>query len=425
MIAKVLIRITVLITIFTINMCGAYQYDYEPELINSDFRLAAMGNLDLVIIHWDNEINAYDFGESPAGVIEDNSGKSMVYVPCAYGFTQFDSFPHHEWSGYALTALSIVKIRSKFATGFTYSKKRTDNIYEYGLDYREGTIYDSHIGSFMTAYKVLSSFVLGFSGSYSKRTKQYQYIDEYYHDIYSYEPSVLIQPAQLHWQFGLNYKLRKPTLDPAIHDFTLPIIYSSTQLRIGIKGGLGTIPYDGPARKSLKLRSIYRILSNNHSVNIGAYFGYTNPLFWEEFLFSWWNGWETNFGIGIAYQHENFGLIGLQYNRNIRKTKTSWEWEEYSYTIHEHYINFGAEILFFRSIPLRIGYVNMSYDYPYDYYNDPAYDIITAGFGVRIPKAKLEIDFAYNVKFIDRGGEYWEGFIDKDHIFGFSGRFIF
>ncbi len=428
MITKVLIRITVVIFIFTINICSAYRHDEVPELLNTDLRLAATGNLDIVVVGWDNEINAYDFGESPAGVIEDNNGKSTVYAPGIYGFTQFDSLPNHEWSGYALSALGIVKIKSQFATGFTYSRNGADYTHKYGVDLQDSENYDSHLASLITAYRILSGFTLGFSGSYSKKTTKWQYytyIEEDYHDIYSYKPAILIQPAKLHWQFGFNYKLSKHKTDPSIHDFTIPIIFSSPQLRLGIKGGLGTTPYDGPARKSLKLRSIYRILAGFNAVNLGVLFAYANPLMYEDFSFFWVDGWETDYGIGIAYEHEIFGMIGLQYKRNIKKEYWDWEGYEYSTTIHKHYISCGAEILLLSNIPVRIGYVDEIYDHQYSYYNNPAYDLITAGFGIRIPKAKLEIDFAYNVKFIDRAGGYWHDYVDKDHIFGLSGRFIF
>ncbi len=431
---RVLIKLIVVIFIFAVNICAAYLYDREPELLSSDLRLAAMGNLDLAVIGWDNEVSAYDFGESPAGVIEDNSGKSMVYVPGVYGCTRFDSLPGSEWNGYALSALGIVKIKSRFATGFTYSRRGADHIYEYVYgpytEYQDHRDYDSHFGSLITAYRISSCFTLGFRGSYSKSATQWQYdpyTDEDYDDIYTYEPSVLIQPVNLHWHFAFKYELNKHRWEPTIHDFTLPIIYSSPQLRLGIKGGLGTTPYDGPLRKSLKLRSIYQISAGRGAVNLGLLFAYASPPFVEDLTYLWWSeGWETDYGIGIAYQHETLWQIGLQYKRKIHKTKTYWEWEEYSYAMHQQSIHCGAEISLLKNIPIRLGYVNVSYDYPYAFYNDPAYDIITTGFGVRIPRAKIEIDFAYNIEFIDRSGYYiYETFLDKDHTLGLSGRLIF
>ncbi len=431
MISEVSIKITVITIIFLVNICAAYLYEHEPELLSSDLRLAAMGNLDLVVIGWDNEINAYDFGESPAGVIEDNKGKSTVYVPGIYGCTQFDSLPGSEWNGCGYSAEGIVKSKSKFAVGNSFSRTYADN-----LPYSEEipphisvpVNYDNLYEMLIAAYRGLRWLTMGLRFSYKKETIHYaEHRDEDYDDIYTYEPSVLIQPANLHWHFGFKYELNEHRWEPTIHDFTLPIIYSSPQLRLGIKGGLGTTPYDGPARKSLKLRSIYQISAGKGAVSLGMLFAYANPPFVGDLTYLWWSdGWQTDYGLGIAYHHERLWQIGLQYKRKIHKTKTFWEWEEYSYAMHQQSIHCGAEISILRNIPIRLGYVNVSYDYPYAFYNDPAYDIITTGFGVRIPRAKLEIDFAYNIEFIDRSGYYvYETFLDKDHTLGLSGRLIF
>lgn len=427
MINKVLIRITLIATIFTINICSAYLYDYEPALVNSDLRLAAIGNLDLVAIGWDNEINAYDFGESPAGIIGDNNGKSTIYMPEAYGFTAFDEWPYeYEWDSYGLRVLGIAKFKSRFAIGGSFLKARADRTYSTPYDVLPySNYYDNYNVKLLSAYQATPWLNVGFRGSYKKRRSSFESSHDwgyYESDKYIHEPAVLFNLSEQHWQIGLNYRLSKAGKTTTIHHFTLPVIYSIPKIALALKSAFGPVPHSDDFKKSFEGRSIYRLLLSDGSINFGVLFAYSNPLIEEDF--SIWSspGWQMNLGIGIAYKKEKFGLIGMQYKKFLLDERYYWGG---SYTSHENCMSLGSEILLHRNISLRLGYVNVNIVHYSDY---PTYDIITSGFGIKIPKAKLEIDFAYNSKLI-RYDYHYEfesaSYLDVDHLFGLSGRFIF
>ncbi len=428
MINKVLIRIAVIATAFTINICSAYLYDYEPVLVNSDFRLAAIGNLDLVVIGWDNEINAYDFGESPAGIIGDNNGKSTIYMPEAYGFTAFDEWPYeYEWDSYGLRVLGIAKFKSRFAIGGSFLKARADRTYSTLYDtLPHFYYYDTYNGKAVSAYQATPWFSIGFQGSYKKRGETYDhpyYHYEDYHEIdeYVYKPAFLITLPHQHWQCGFNYLHKKVKTSPTIHHFTLPFIFSSRQLEFGLKTSFGHVPIDDDWKKSIEFKSLYKIPMKMSSVNVGLLFAYTTPQIWEDFTIWSSRGWQRKMGIGIAYNNKKIGVIGMQYSKYSVKNDVF----DYSFTNHENNMHLGIELLVLRNLPIRFGYIYTGLEGPY--FPGISYDIITAGFGIKVPIMNLEIDFAYNSQLRKSEFYYYEyhPYIDTDHIFGLSGRFIF
>jgi|GEM_PF-1526995 len=434
MINKVLMRITVVTIIFAIKICSAYLHDYEPTLVNSDLRLAAIGNLDLIVMGWDNEINAYDFGESPAGIIEDNHGKSMVYLPGAYNVTDLDERPFYEywpyddeWDSYGLRVLGIAKIKSRLAIGGSFLKARANRSYYYmyyALPYFEH--YDTYSGRVVSAYKALPWFTIGCQGSYRKRRETYEHpvYEEVYYEIDEYvlEPAVLIVLPHQHWQCGLNYLHKKVKTYPTVHHFTVPFVYSYKQLQFGLKTSFGHVPISDDWKKAIEFRSLYKIPMEVGSVNVGLLFSYATPQMWEDFTIWSSEGWQRKMGIGIAYNNIKLGMIGMQYTKYSIKSDVF----DYSYTTHENNMHFGIELLLLRNLPVRLGYIYTGLDYPY--YSEPSYDMITTGFGIKIPSINLEIDFAYNSQFIRVNYyEFFEYFsyMDVDHLFGLSGRFIF
>lgn len=424
-------HISVLCTMFVLtNTCLGYVYDTEPQLVSSDYRLAAMGNLDLVVEHWDNEINAYDFGKSPAGILEDDSGKSTVYVPVTYGFTNFDDSVYSEiyaWDGYKLSGSSVVRIQQRFAIGGFASKKRTESVDNYTPYWRRTKFYDTYDGKIIAAYSLSSWPTLGFGFNYTKR----QEIDEYEEgesydslesDRYEYEPSLLLQPPKLPLWFALTYRLSKTRDTPAVHDVIFPVIFSSGQYTVGLRAELGTIPNDGPTRQSLAMRSLFRFSVGDRYVYAGSMLEINSPLImsFDDYSSLHFDGRQMDLGIGLAYGQNGVGLIGIEYERNIRKLEFV---DGDFFTVHTHNVNLGVEINVIRILPLRFGYVNSTLDYPGYYYSNPTEDVVTAGCGLYLSAARLWLDFAYNVKILDTPFHY-EREKDKDHLFGLSGRFF-
>ena len=386
------------------------------HLINDDFRLAAVGNLELIIEASNNEINGYDFGESPAGIIDDDNGNSQVYIPGMYGFTKFaDNLIYSRRHGTGFSLKTIFKKPSKFAIGNSFS--HSNAVVEYDLSYRT---FNNYYDTIFVAYKINSSISIGFRGSYYKATTKAEngYVVNDETDAYSYEPSFFVNPIGEHWQLGLNYRLRKYAPNYTTHKFLIPVIYSSINLKCGLKVHLTTIPHDSP-EMAFEIRSTYLIPIGQRHLKFGLLLKGIKPYHSEEYYYTMTSGFGLNIGSGIAYLDENIGLIGVQYNIVLYKTNPSFWIDENSQAVYEHYLNLGAEFYLIKHIPLRLGYVIISTNNVYD---NPTYNFITSGFGFKILNSKLRIDFVYNFKVMEYSAfEYSE----KNHIVGLSSRFIF
>lgn len=419
------IHIAIISTVFVlINTCFGYLYDNKPELISPDYRLAAMGGLDLAFRNWDNELNMHDFGESPAGLIEDNEGYATFYLPGAYGFTSFDEdYGESSWDGYTLSILGIVKNSSSFAGAVSFDKSGSDVVYDYTSDasthwYR----YDNYRGMIGAALQVSSQVTLGFQGQRDKRKTEdssgfdYGYYEQ---DRYIYKPSVLVMFPRLSWHMGINYSLTKIGTYTTAHHVAIPFICRSSRSVLGAKIAFGPIPHDDTWRRSIEVQSDYHIMTTHGSVDLGFLAMYGSPRMYEDYIITSARGWDAELGAGAAYHHKKSGTIGLQYELGIERYDVFEP-----FTRYQNRISLGAELLFFEYFPVRVGYVKIISDDPH--YSYPSQDIITAGFGVRIPGTLLEIDFAYNSEII--GDSYytiWDDYIDYtniDHLFGLSGR---
>ncbi|MBA7528422.1 hypothetical protein ES705_20605 [subsurface metagenome] len=418
---KILSRFLIVSFAILINFCSAYYQEYEPQLINSNLRLAALGNLDLVVEELANEINAYDFGASPAGLIVDDNGKSMIYIPGIYGVTASRVTPSYiAWHGSGVSLMGVFKFRKKFAIGGSFTK--TGSVEKHHDFYEPSEFLRDNIrDTLVSCWSVLPRLSIGFRGVYNKITDEYNNSwGSYFNktEIYSYEPSLLLCSASRNWQFGLNYRFKKYDYengDTVTHDFTVPVLYSSSNLQFGLKGKLGIIP-DDDFKKILEIRSIYRISFKDRYVNLGLLLKYISPNIVEQYSYSYIPGRQIDMGFGIACVDENIGLLGIQYKKNIM---TITELSN-SYSRHNNYLSIGAEFYLAGKLPLRLGYTNVSSDYVYGFVS--YYDVITSGFGINFPEVNIAIDFAYNLK-IFKWGYYVE--TECDHIFGLSGRFVF
>jgi hypothetical protein len=410
------IRYYPVIIFIAIQICFAPLFAYEMRLINGDYRLAAVGNLDLIIEASNNEINGYDFGESPAGIIDDDNGNSQVYIPGMYSFTKFaddlDSWKRH---GTGFSLKTIFKKPSQFALGNSFS--HSNAVVEYDISCNT---YNNYYDTIFVGYKINSNINIGFRGSYYKATTKQEngYVTNDETDAYSYEPSFFINPIGEQWQLGVNYRLRKYSFNQTSHKFLIPIIYSSINVQCGLKVHLETMPHDSP-EMAFEFRSTYLIPFGQKQLKFALLCKGIKPYHSEEYYYTMIRGFGLNIGSGIACLDENIGLIGIQYNIVLYKTDPSFWNDENSQAVYEHYLNLGAEFYLIKHIPLRLGYVIITTNN--DYYN-PTYSIITSGFGLKILNSKLAIDFVYNFKVMEYSGfEYSE----KNHIFGLSSRFIF
>jgi len=419
MIYKILSRLLITILFLLINFCSAYFYDYEPNILSKNLRLAAIGNLDLVVIERVNEINAYDFGKSPAGAISDNNGQSEICIPFLYGFTIFsDTLYDNKWHAFAGSISSVFKLGKKIALGGSFSKTNANEEMEYWMvpvyEYERDVVRYSLIAN----WKAISRVSIGFRGAYNKLTEEYigTYIDEA--KVFSYEPSLLISTGSGHWQYGLDYKYKKYSReygDAVIHEFAIPVIHSSSNLDFGIRATLGTI-FDTTTIKSIKMRSLYILPFGNKHLNFGFQLGYTSPHIMDDFHYGYASGYQTNMGFGMAYLNEGIGLLGIQYKKEI----LTYTGITNPYSIHRNCLCIGAEIRLFNAVPLRLGYTNVN--------QDPSigiasyHDVITWGFGFQFPNIDLKVDFAHNMYVYKH---VYEEKADFDHTFGIAGYFDF
>jgi hypothetical protein len=404
------------IIFIVIKICSAPLFAYEMRLINDDFRLAAVGNLELIIESSNNEINGYDFGESPAGIIDDDNGNSQIYIPGMYGFRKFsDNLVNRKRHGSGFSLKTIFKKPSKFALGNSFS--HSNAVTEYDISH---STFNNYYDTIFVGYKINPSINIGFRGSYYKATtkQENEYVTNDEIDAYSYEPSFFINPIGENWQLGVNYRLRKYFLNQTSHKFLIPIIYSSINVQCGLKVHLETKPHDSP-EMAFEFRSTYLIPFNQKHLKFGFLCKGIRPYHNEEYYYMRTSGFGLSIGSGIAYLDEDIGLIGMQYNIVFYKTDPSIWIGETSQPVYEHYVNLGAEFYLVKCIPLRLGYVIITTNNVYD---NPTYNFITSGFGIKILNSKLMVDFVYNFKIMEYSGlEYSE----KNHIFGLSSRFIF
>jgi len=409
--------------LFSVNICFAYYYGYEPSMLSQNLRLAGIGNLDLVIIERINEINVYDFGESPAGAISDNKGQSEISIPFLYGYTVFDDTVYNpEWHAAAGAISSIFKPGERIALGGSFSKAKAVDQEESEYMSIWKSKRDVMRYSLIANWNVVSRMSIGFRGAYHKLTEEDSSFYGTYLDVTKvtcYEPGLLISSGSEQWQYGFNYKYKKYSReygDTVIHEFAIPIIHSSSNLDIGIRATLGTIP-DSGLLKSVNMRSIYKLPFGNKHVNFGFQLGYVSPHIMDDFHYGYIPGHQTDMGFGMAYLSEDFGLLGIQYKKEISTfTKVVTP-----YSIHKNCLGIGTEIRLFKIVPARFGYTNISYDYGYGgtFY----YDVITWGFGIQFPGIGLKVDFCHNLYVYKRG--YHNNETDYDHTFGLAGYFDF
>lgn len=410
--------------LLSVSICFAYFYDYEPNMLSKNLRLAGIGNLDLVIIERINEINAYDYGESPAGAVSDNKGQSEICIPFLYGFTLFgDTVYNRGWYAGAGAISGIFRPGKKIALGGSFSKtKAVEESASYVPTSRSER--DVMRYSLMAGWNVLSRLSIGFRGAYHKLTEEDSSFYGTYLDVAKvtcFEPSLLISSGSGNWQGGFDYKYKKYSReygDTVIHEFAIPIIHSSSNLDMGIRATLGAIP-DSGLLKSVNVRSIYKLPFGNEHVNFGFQLGYVSPPPHIMDDFYYWDipGYQTNMGFGMAYLNEGFGLLGIQYKKEI----STFTEVVTPYSIHKNCLGIGTEIRLLKIVPVRFGYTNISYDYGYG--GTSYYDVITWGLGIQFPDIGLKVDFCHNLYVYKYG--YWNDETDYDHTFGLAGYFDF
>jgi hypothetical protein len=400
------------------HLCYAYIYEYGPSFINEDMRLAALGNIDLVIIARSNEINAHVFGNSPAGVVIDNDYRSEITVPGLYGFTCLgDESVDHDWHASQIGIDGVYKYMKKFALGGAFARidAQEDGTHSYIDGYWQmTTILRSMIG----AWQITPKFSVGFEAHLDDLIEE----DSTFYGAFShktaittFEPSVLFTARSGMWQVGMDYKYEKyapESYDTAIvHEFRVPIIYSSPHLNLGVRAQFGTLPDSGLV-KAFDTRVLYKLPAADNHLHVGMMCAYQSPMIYKDFVYAYTDGYEVLMGFGLACQVEDNWLLGIQYKKQVSV------YTEYppSYSVHMDQIGMGGEIVLWDIIPIRLGYTSVSSEYI------SGYAVVTWGTGVVVPGIDLEFAFTHNM-YVFKHGFHDE--TDYDHVFGLAGYFDF
>ena len=233
----------VILFIFT-SLATAYFTEDEPSLANENLRLAALGNLNFILEEYGNEINMYDFGELSAGIIQDDSGKSSLYIRSIYGFDNIpEVLSETKWFGGTITVNGIYKRSKQWAVGGSFSGLRRDlSFYSPWemMNVRQDIINTRD--TVVAAFHVFEGLYFGLRGAYSRfMVKTIEYVNywESTSTMWLVEPSLsLILPGG-RWHVGIgythtdmdNYFARDHT-----KTITVPIVFRIDNLTAGVKG---------------------------------------------------------------------------------------------------------------------------------------------------------------------------------------------
>jgi len=403
----------------------AQWHENEPILISPCLRLAAMGNLHLVVEDTDNEINAYDFGKSPAGLIDDDEGKSKLYIPMSYGRSLYDEMYKKTWHSGKIRINTVYKLQQALAIGNSFMIAGAQSEVMHG---RKNETYSKNVSdTIVFAYRIIPQITVGCRANFYNFIYEYKSHDFDYsskHKITSLETSFLSKPIKNDLQFGLNHRYCSYQRSEMWYDtistntFTIPIIYRSHKLVLGIKGSLiyfrADLPFDTTIlENSIGLRTLYKIPFAQKSFNIGMQLNRNTLHYYDPHGYSM-QGWKFDFAVGMAFLNENIGLFGVQYQKN-----TEYHEDVYfddSYDFGYYLLNFGTELYLLKDTPFRLGYVIKDFDYYF-------VDFITFGFSADIPKINALISFAYNCK--TKHNEAGDIPPPKRHILGLSWKIIF
>ena len=420
---------TIITILFVLpSLVTAYYREDEPSLINENLRLAALGNLDLVLEEYGNEINIYNFGELSAGIIEDDSGKSSLYIRSIYGFDNtLEISSETDWTGGTIAVSGIYKHMKQWAIGGSFSGLKRDLGFYSPFDMSH-VRYDikKTRDTVVVALHVLEWVSFGLRGVYHRdMIKTTEYINYWESDETSWlvDPSVSITLPGGKWFIGFGYTytdLGYYSNADNTKVLTFPVVFRGNNLTAGIKVK-HKLTYRSDGYMSDKetyggIQSIYRIPIYNKTIIIGAiidrdityhYWEYGDPIY----------NWFMDYGAGIALVDKNLGLIGMQIQQKI--------YHRYATAYPKQTIfNLGLEFKPLKNIPIRLGYLYHSWDpeYPYSYQ-----DILTMGLGLNFLR-KTTIDIVYHIRIASM--EWYHTlqptiYHDTQHLFAISGRYTF
>ena len=385
----------------------------ESGLMDANLRLSAMGDINLVIEDITNKINANDFGELGAGLIDEGNVKPVICVPGIIGFDMTEEeIGQEEYFADKLFGCGITKIGGNNAiSGSIGIYRKRLRSYSWIDDYVKSnseTINDTLV----FAHK-FEHFIFGVRCGYdfnNTTTTDFYGPRLYHNNIFYGEPSFLLKAKNNLWTIGFGYQYEKIKYhledygspeEYLFHTIKLPVIHSGPALNLGMKFNYQLLKssYDATIQKGglFKIQIRYKIRFNDKYLTIGFVSGYENRqwYFLPRYIDIDINK-EFQIGFGISY----LNLLGIQYQHEVN-------YYEYNQTAHFNRISQGCEILLAnKQIPIRFGYSFGFASRPSSYYLNELENIISAGFGFYPDDSSLKIDFAGRLKFFKYEG-WW------------------
>ncbi|MGQ9535124.1 MAG: hypothetical protein ACUVTF_07835 [bacterium] len=377
----------------------------EYELMDANLRLSAMGNIDLVIEDITNKINAWDFGELGAGLVDEGNIKPFLSIPGIVGFDMTEEeISQEQYFVDKLQGSGIVRIGSNnaFSGSIGIYRKRLSyySLIDGYIKSNSKTINDTLI----FAHK-FEHFIFGVRGAYdfNSTTTTYFFGPRYHINILYGEPSFLLKAKNIPWTIGLGYQYKKikhhfddydGQEEYLFHAIKLPLIHSGQALNLGIKFGYQLLKSSNEntiqKKGSFKIQARHKIRFDDKYLMIGFVSGYENR---EWYFLPRYIGIDSNKEFQIGFGLSYLNLLGIQYQHEIN-------YPAYNQTAHFNRISQGCEILFAnKQIPIRLGYSFGFAPQSSAYYLNELESIISAGVGFYPDDSKLKIDFAGRLKF--------------------------
>ncbi|MEW6686601.1 MAG: hypothetical protein AB1393_10410 [Candidatus Edwardsbacteria bacterium] len=369
----------------------------SAEFPSPSLRLSAMGNLRLVIADEYSEINLCDFGKNPAGLLEDNEGRSLIRAKGVWSKEKPESGNSLQGEGVYhyknITSISGEYCRSswnfsstgeegeevKYKPQFdTWKLAGALNVAHgvtplgFSLRKREGSL-------FFTSQKYSVEEIKAGVG-FGKENAKLGITFTSYHSKTTFDTTA-VQIISFHGIFDLSNNL------------TFAAQYNQGKLKKTEYYG-NYYGWQSPRKVSHNVRSFstrgsHTIVGEPGNLKLGFQVELSNFVPYE-FLgyYSYEKRKRNSWGLGMGYEYKKKWRVGMEYHRENR--------EEY-YNPKEYFsqneINFGGELSNILSLfSLRLGVGLKSYE------SGLFVDNYCFGIGYLAPNKLAKIDLTYNLE---------------------------
>lgn len=403
--------LTLILIAVPLALCGSFE-NSTPEVRSKSVRTAGMGFFSLVMDDEFYELNFYDFGNNPAGVLENDSGKNFTRAYGTYYRDTCEGCPDYFTGGKINLEGVYRNARNavKFETGEirnTPSIIVTNEIADFF--YLKSKQYNTALN---LAHKMSNEFIMGCAVNAGNCYWKDDYL--YKDTITNYEKNkdelnvtagmIFIPEWMKNLQAGLTigykelgFSKESKYIGCAI-DYGAQIFYLYDNLKLGLRVNLEDIEErirwelysDGMVNsgflKNAALQGLYTVTEKENKINVGFSVDYEEPVYGEFLYVSHiYERRRFNYGLGISYLSKKWGTLGIEFHQEKRddfytKPKT--------YTHYER-VCAGGELRVKDPLFVRAGFGIVEW-------NGRFYSC-----GMSYVSKHIRCDFAYNLEDID------------------------